>query len=48
MNSIRSVSDAIKIIDDAITREVKWADEPILILSDDIQRAWYVVKNNTR
>lgn len=44
MDSIRSVSDAIKIIDDVITREIEWADEP----TDDIQKAWHIVKNNTR
>tara|TARA_R100000322_G_scaffold135662_1_gene91533 strand:+ start:863 stop:997 length:135 start_codon:yes stop_codon:yes gene_type:complete len=44
MDSIRSVSDAIKIIDDVITREIEWADEP----TDDIQKAWHIIKNNTR
>ena len=43
-NEIRSVADAIKIIDDVITREIEWADEP----TDDIQKAWHIVKNNTR
>jgi len=31
-----SIADKIKIIDDVITREVNWADEP----TDDIQDAW--------
>tara|TARA_R100000995_G_scaffold76428_1_gene46031 strand:+ start:785 stop:919 length:135 start_codon:yes stop_codon:yes gene_type:complete len=44
MDSIRSVSDAIKIIDDVITREIEWADES----TDDIQKAWHIIKNNTR
>ena len=43
-DEIRSVADAIAIIDDVITREIEWADEP----TDDIQKAWHIVKNNTR
>ena len=31
-----SIADKIKIIDDVITREVNWADEP----TDEIQDAW--------
>ena len=35
-----SIADKIKIIDDVITREVNWADEP----TDDIQDAWVYIK----
>lgn len=41
---IRNVEDAVKIIDEVITREIEWSDEP----TDDIQRAWHIVKNNRR
>ena len=36
-----SIADKIKIIDDVITREVEWADEP----TDDIQDAWVDIKH---
>ena len=36
-----TLADKIKIIDDVITREVEWADEP----TDDIQNAWVDIKN---
>ena len=35
-----SIADKVKIIDDVITREVEWADEP----TDDIQDAWVDIK----
>lgn len=35
-----SIADKVKIIDDVITREVNWADEP----TDDIQDAWVDIK----
>ena len=35
-----SIADKVKIIDDCITREVEWADEP----TDDIQDAWIDLK----
>ena len=36
-----TLADKIKIIDDVITREVEWADEP----TDDIQNAWVDIKD---
>tara|TARA_R100000654_G_scaffold15882_4_gene33679 strand:+ start:694 stop:864 length:171 start_codon:yes stop_codon:yes gene_type:complete len=36
-----TLADKVKIIDDVITREVEWADEP----TDDIQNAWVDIKN---
>tara|TARA_R100000388_G_C7121566_1_gene101206 strand:+ start:193 stop:363 length:171 start_codon:yes stop_codon:yes gene_type:complete len=36
-----TLADKIKIIDDVITREVEWADEP----TDDIQNAWLDIKD---
>jgi hypothetical protein len=35
-----AISDQVKIIDDVITREVEFADEP----TDDIQNAWMDIK----
>ena len=35
-----SIADKVKIIDEVITREVNWADEP----TDDIQDAWVDIK----
>ena len=35
-----TLADKIKIINDVITREVEWADEP----TDDIQNAWVDIK----
>lgn len=35
-----SISNKVKIIDDVITREVEFADEP----TDDIQDAWFDIK----
>ena len=36
-----SIADKVKIIDDVITREVNWADEP----TDDIQDAWVDIRH---
>lgn len=38
---INSIADAVNIIDDVITREIEWADEP----TDDIQKAWNIIRN---
>ena len=38
------MTDAIEIINDVITREVEWADDP----TDDIQQAWDRVKELAR
>ena len=38
------MTDAIEIINDVITREVEWADDP----TDDIQQAWSRVKELAR
>ena len=38
---INSIADAVNIIDDVITREIEWADEP----TDDIQKAWNIIQN---
>ena len=35
-----SITDKVKLIDDLVTREVEWADEP----TDDIQDAWIDLK----
>tara|TARA_R100001510_G_scaffold13_1_gene6 strand:+ start:142 stop:423 length:282 start_codon:yes stop_codon:yes gene_type:complete len=35
-----TIAEKVKIIDDVITREVNWADEP----TDDIQDAWVDIK----
>ena len=36
-----SIADKVKLIDDVITREVEWADEP----TDDIQDAWVDIRH---
>ena len=36
-----SIADKVKLIDDVITREIEWADEP----TDDIQDAWIDLKD---
>jgi len=36
-----TLADKIQIIDDVITREVDWADEP----TDDIENAWLDIKD---
>ena len=38
---ISNIADAVRIIDYVVTREVEWADEP----TDDIQKAWNIIKN---
>ena len=38
---INSIADAVNVIDDVITREIEWADEP----TDDIQKAWNIIRN---
>ena len=35
-----SKKEALKIIDDVITREIEWADDP----TDDIQEAWNIIR----
>jgi hypothetical protein len=41
---IDATKDSIEIIDDVITREVEWADDP----TDDIEQAWDRVKELAR
>ena len=36
-----TLADKVYIIDNVITREVEWSDEP----TDDIQNAWVDIKN---
>ena len=36
-----TLADKIYIIDDVITREIEWSDEP----TDDIQNAWVDIKH---
>ena len=38
---ISNIADAVRIIDDVVTKEIEWADEP----TDDIQKAWNIIKN---
>ena len=38
---ISNIADAVRIIDDVFTREIECEDEP----TDDIQKAWNIIKN---
>tara|TARA_A100001011_G_scaffold63169_1_gene63394 strand:- start:825 stop:965 length:141 start_codon:yes stop_codon:yes gene_type:complete len=41
---INSIADAVSIIDDLVTNEMEWADGP----TDDIQKAWNIIKNRVQ
>ena len=38
---INSIADAVKIIDELVTNEMEWSNEP----SEDLQKAWDIIRN---